>query len=299
MQSVLILGATGQVGIEVTKAFQSEKTWRVLTPKSNTLDLTNLDLISYVNQAKTGPFGLDIIVNCAAYTNVNGAEDEDTGSDTNIQMNATLPSTLGVISKQHDIPVIHLSTDYVFQGDASERGYTENMKTNPLNEYGRVKLMGETALTNISKRHYIIRTSWIYSENRNNFVKHWFNNADSELNGADVVMDQIGRPTSAIELAEVILKMAYDTGENYGIYHYGGSDVMSWAEFAETIFKKMNSNRKVNHIASDLWYSPAVRPKNNNLNIDKIKETFNLKPLSTNLYLTEVIRRLQTDNEKV
>jgi dTDP-4-dehydrorhamnose reductase len=298
MRTVLILGASGQIGCEVHKLFKKDKKWRTLTPKSNNLNLKNLDLVKFVMDAVKGPFGLDLIINCAAYTDVNNAESK--GGEDNISLNSVLPNTLAVLSKTHNIPLIHLSTDYVFPGknmyQEGKGGYTETDKTEPLNEYGRVKLLGEEMIQSVASKYYIIRTSWVYSENRKNFVKYMYEHGPDQLNGADVIMDQFGRPTSAIELAEVIYTVANEEGENYGVYHYGGSEVLSWAKFAELIFKKMKCTTKVNHICSEVWQSPVNRPKDNVLNISKIKETFDIKTLNMNIYLSEVIRRLEGSN---
>lgn len=298
MKTVLILGSTGQVGIETVKQFQNDKEWKIISPKRNSLDLNNLDIISFIDGISSGPFGLDLIVNCAAYTDVNASEDRS--KNPNLKMNGILLNTLGGIGSKLNIPIIHLSTDYVFDGtlsleDAKNIGYYETNPTNPINEYGRIKLKGEELLSNSTKKHYIIRTSWVYSENRNNFVKHWFEHGDKQEE-VNVIDDQYGRPTSAIEIAELIKEISKDEGENYGVYHYGGSEVMNWKEFTENIFQKLKLETKVNGIKSDDWPSEAKRPLNNVLNIDKVKYTFNFEPLKSSIYLSEVIRRLESAN---
>jgi dTDP-4-dehydrorhamnose reductase len=294
MRTALILGSTGQVGIETTKIFNANNNWKVIAPKRASLDLANMDLVQFIEGIKHGPFGLDIIINCAAYTNVQNCELDEKGSGLNLQMNSTLPNTLSVLCKKHNIPLIHISTDYVFSGTDSKE-YLETDPTDPLNEYGRVKLMGEEWVRQVTPKHYIIRTSWVYSENRNNFVKTMFKKGTTE-ESVNVVSDQIGRPTSAIELAEVIMTIAEDTGENYGTYHYGGSDAMSWSELSKKIFALMGKDVIVYETTTEDLEKDnpemVIRPLNSVMSNEKITNTFKLNTLPSDVYLTEVIRRL-------
>ena len=299
MKRVLLLGSTGQVGYELRNILKLYKhKYTVLAPTRDKLNLTNIDLVSYCNDNNP-----DFIINCAAETNVDGIE-SGVCNHNNINLNSILPTTLGIISSQHDIPVLHISTDYVFDGTCPDSGWTEDCEVNPLNEYGRYKLMGEQSLIDQTNKYYILRTSWVYSFQRSNFVKTMYlqdkNNKDRSIN---LVNDQWGHPTSAAELAQNIFTILDSNKEEYGLYNVCGSEFTNWYEFGKKIFKLLNSDMEVNEIDSDtyksLFKSETNRPKLNKMNCDKFYNTFDVKLLSNDLYLKDAIRQIKGMYEKV
>ena len=220
----------------------------------------------------------DIIINCAAYTAVDKAEEE---KDLTNQVNHLAVKQLAEIANKQQAKLMHISTDYVFDGESDEP-YLEIDETNPINVYGKAKLAGEQALqAAMLTNAIIIRTSWVYSEYGNNFVKTMLR-LGQERNELNVVSDQIGSPTYATDLAEVILKII--SNKNYQnkeqsteVYHYSNEGEISWYDFAKEIFKIAKINCKVNPITTQQYTTPAKRPKNTLMNKDKIAETFNFQ----------------------
>ncbi len=171
--------------------------------------------------------------------------------------------------------LIHISTDFVFSGDNS-LPYLENDKTNPLGVYGKTKLDGESKLVQNLDEFFIIRTSWLYSEFGNNFLKSMLKYG-KEREELSVVFDQVGTPTYAIDLAEIIMKIIESKSEEYGIYHYSNEGVASWYDFAFNIFRLTGINCKLKPIRSQDYPSPAKRPAFSVLDKSKIKNTFQLE----------------------
>jgi len=217
----------------------------------------------------------DLVINPAAYTNVDGAEDDEA---TALKVNADAPRALAKACKQLDIPLFHVSTDYVFDG-TKEGPYVETDQTNPINAYGRTKLAGELAVQEETEKHIILRTSWVFSKDGNNFVNTILRLA-KERDELKVVNDQFGGPTSAECIAEVLLQLATEHKEHWGVYHYSGQPFVSWYEFAKKILEQsikcrlIKSTPSIKSCASREFPSKAKRPQNSKLSNYKLKERF-------------------------
>ncbi|MEE3660423.1 dTDP-4-dehydrorhamnose reductase [Brenneria sp. g21c3] len=263
---ILLTGANGQLG----RCFQDRfpAGWQIWATDSADLDITDYEkVLSAVKE-----FQPDAIVNAAAYTAVDKAESEP---ELAALINETGPKNLALAAKEIGARLVHVSTDYVFDGNATVP-YVETDKTNPLGVYGKTKLDGEIAVSHVLPDAIIIRTAWVFSEYGNNFVKTMLRLASSrdEIN---VVSDQRGCPTYAGDIASVIIKLLQKKTDG-GIYNYCGDTDVSWAEFAEEIFyyafnKNVISNKVVvNHIKTSEYPTLAKRPKYSVLCLNKIKE---------------------------
>ena len=252
---------------------QSYKNYELIFVGRGELDLSSNDNIDdYFN--KKGR--VDIIINCAAYTAVDAAEEEQELAN---QINNLAVEKLAIIANKHQSKLIHISTDYVFDGD-SEKPYIETDETNPVNVYGKTKLAGEQAIQEVMPTNaIIIRTSWLYSWFSKNFVTKMLE-LGRETSALNLVGDQIGSPTYAVDLAEAILKIINSkVHQSYKrqpteIYHYSNSGEISWFVFAKEIFKLSNIECEVNKISMKDFHSNALRPINTSISCDKISNTF-------------------------
>ncbi len=279
---ILVTGKNGQLGRSIQKIINEQSNG----PRSNHEQQVNdfifvgkkeLDLSSEsnINYYFNNNDKFDIIVNCAAYTAVDKAEEEQYFAN---QVNHLAVKQLSEVAKMQQAKLIHISTDYVFDG-ASDKLYTETDATNPINIYGRTKLAGEKALQRImSTDATIIRTSWVYSEYGNNFVKTILR-LGKERDELSVVSDQIGSPTYATDLANVILEIIQNkvfkvVDQKTQTYHYSNEGEISWYEFAKEIFELASIHCSVNPITTDQYPTSAQRPRNTLMNKDKIAKTF-------------------------
>jgi dTDP-4-dehydrorhamnose reductase len=268
--NILITGSKGQLGLELVNLGHQFPNLKLFCTDKFSLDILNFEEAEqYVLKNK-----IDVVVNCAAYTDVNKAEEEFERAD---KVNHLAVRNLGLIAKKHHLKLIHISTDYVFDGN-SEIPYKESNATNPQNAYGITKLNGEKALSEINPQHsMIIRTSWLYSEFGNNFVKSMLK-LSKEKESITVVSDQIGSPTYAKDLALAILQIIPKiSNEGLQIYHYANKGQCSWFDFASAIMKIAQQNCEVLPIPSSAFKTKAKRPKYSLLNTDKIQHTFNLE----------------------
>ncbi|MEH2919975.1 dTDP-4-dehydrorhamnose reductase [Samsonia erythrinae] len=263
---ILLTGANGQLG----RCFQDRLPvgWEILATGSGELDITDINQI----MCSVTQFKPDVIVNAAAYTAVDKAESEPDRAE---KINVTGPENLATVANQHGIRLVHVSTDYVFDGTATEP-YNENSPTNPLSVYGKTKLAGEQAVTQASPEAIIVRTAWVFSEYGNNFVKTMLRLA-KERDTLSIVNDQRGCPTYAGDLALAIISLLKENAEG-GIYHYCGDKEVSWYEFAEVIFKTIRKKNAISPIPiltaikTREYPTPAKRPKYSALNCLKINE---------------------------
>jgi dTDP-4-dehydrorhamnose reductase len=268
--NILITGSKGQLGLELESLGHQFPNFNLFCTDKFSLNILNFEEAEqYVLKNK-----IDVIVNFAAYTNVNKAEDEIEKAD---DVNHLAVRNLGLIAKKHHLKLIHISTDYVFDGN-SEIPYKETDATNPQNAYGISKLNGEKALLEINpKNSLIIRTSWLYSEFGNNFVKSMLK-LSKEKESITVVSDQIGSPTYAKDLALAILQIIPAiNSDDLQIYHYANKGQCSWFDFASAIMKIAAQNCEILPIPSSAFKTKAKRPKYSLLNTDKIQHTFNLE----------------------
>lgn len=269
MSKILITGENGQLGSEFKELSSSYTQYKFTFVDRNTLDLSNLcKLEDYFDQNT-----FDAIINCAAYTAVDNAQSNEYLANT---INHRAVSLLAKIAKKKNISLIHISTDYVFNGQ-NYRPYLETDSTDPQGVYGRTKRDGENALLEASpKNSIIIRTSWVYSHFGSNFVKTMLR-LGKERDSLGVIFDQIGTPTYARDLAKTILEILPQIkNESPEIYHYSNEGVASWYDFAQTIFELANMSCEVKAITTAQYPTPAVRPPYSLLNKNKIKEHFGI-----------------------
>ncbi len=272
---ILVTGKNGQLGKSINKIVaNSEQTNDFIFVGRDELDLSHHNNIThYFNHHDK----FDIIINCAAYTQVDNAEQAPALAN---QINHLAVAQLTQIANKQQAKLIHVSTDYIFDGE-SNQPYLETDTPSPINVYGKTKLAGEKALQEtMSTNAIIIRTSWLYSEFGNNFVKTILK-LGRQRNELNIVSDQIGSPTYATDLANAILKIinhkTYQTKNTAtAIYHYSNEGAISWYDFAKEIFKMAKIDCVVNPIATEQYQTPAKRPKNTLMNKAKITQTFNV-----------------------
>ena len=265
MKRILVTGANGQLGQSILEQSKNYKEIECFFVTRNELDITNEELINRYFENKS----FDFVVNCAAYTAVDKAEDDQENA---YLVNAKATEFLAKITNQKGIPFIHVSTDYVFDGtEAQPRLETD--QTNPIGVYGQTKLDGENLALENNPKTIILRTAWVYSRFGNNFVKtmlRLFNDKDS----ISVVADQIGSPTNAIDLADAILTIISKDDLTYGIFNYSNEGECSWFEFAQKIKEFSNSTIEINPVPTSAYPTKAKRPAYSLLDKSKIKEVY-------------------------
>lgn len=269
MPKLLITGANGQLGSEIQALSTSFPHYTFTFIDRSVLDMADTQAIETYFTDRT----FDAIVNCAAYTTVDKAESEPSLADA---INHQAVRTLAKIAKETHAALIHISTDYVFNGQ-NYRPYVENDATDPQGVYGRTKRDGENAILSVApKNTVIIRTSWVYSNTGANFVKTMLR-LGRERDSLGVIFDQVGTPTYARDLAKAILEILPKLhNESPEIFHYSNEGVASWYDFAQSIFELSGVQCTVNPITTDQYPTPAARPHYTLLNKKKIKEYFGL-----------------------
>ena len=268
MTTILVTGGNGQLASCIKDVEKEYDDLNIIYTDHLELDICELNQIQTF--FKSNP-QIDYCINCAAYTAVDKAETE---AEKAFEINATGAKNLAQVCNDHDAILIHVSTDFVFDGEKNEP-YTETDVANPISVYGASKLQGEVEIQQALKGYFIIRTSWLYSEYGNNFMKTMLRLAETR-DGISVVSDQIGTPTYAGDLAEIIIQIINTKTEKYGIYHYSNEGVASWFEFAKEIFKLTKNKIKVNPIPSIEYLTPAKRPKYSVLDKKKIIDVFKI-----------------------
>ena len=291
---ILVTGKNGQLGKSIHKIVtNNEQTDDFVFVGREELDLSNGNNIARYFKGNT----FDIIINCAAYTAVDKAEEELELSN---QVNHLAVKQLAQIAKTQQAKLIHISTDYVFDGE-SDKPYIETDETNPINVYGKTKLAGEQALQEVMPTDaIIIRTSWVYSEYGNNFVKTILR-LGKERDELSVVSDQIGSPTYATDLANAILntvqnKAFKEVGQETQIYHYSNEGEISWHEFAKEILKIAKIDCKVNPIVTEQYPTPAKRPKIAILDKSKVTKMSNINVFEWRKSLERCISLIKKTN---
>ena len=267
--NILVTGSNGQVGSEI-KELSSNYFYNFFFTDRSSIDITCKDSIRDYCKAND----INVIINCAAYTAVDKAETDIENADIG---NRKAVKKLALISKELNIKLIHISTDYVFDGK-NFKPYCEEFQTNPQGIYGKTKLDGENEMRDINpKDSIIIRTSWVYSSFRNNFVKTMLR-LGKEKESLGVIFDQVGTPTYARDLAKAILDIIPQIkNKKVEIYNYSNEGVLSWYDFAKEIMRMAKLNCKVNPIETFQYPTPAKRPHYSLLNKSKIKSTFNVE----------------------
>jgi dTDP-4-dehydrorhamnose reductase len=273
---VLVTGANGQLGQALQSISDKYSEVDFVFCDSSRLNITNSENVERV----FNEFKPDFCINAAAYTAVDKAESEPEKAHL---INVIGAKSLADACKKHNAILIHVSTDFVFDGDASKlimtNGYTEENTPNPTGVYGQTKLDGEKAIQETFDNYYIIRTSWVYSQFGANFMKTMLRLA-SERENLSVVNDQIGTPTNAVDLAEVLLKIITEhhkmSTEHFGIYNFSNEGKCSWYDFADKIFELNHVKINLQPIPTSSYPTPAKRPKYSVLDKSKIKNTFGI-----------------------
>ena len=268
MENILVFGASGQLGQCLQALAEERKIKNILflpRAQANIVDTAAL-------QETFKRYQPVYCINCAAYTAVDKAEDEPEAA---IQINRDGVENLSKLCREFDTTLMHISTDFVFAGT----GYiplSETDETNPINVYGRSKLAGEKIIPEYLDKYFILRTSWLYSEFGNNFVKTMlrFGKERPELK---VIWDQAGTPTYAMDLADCILTIIRNGSQQYGIYHYSNEGLISWYDFAKNIFELSQIEVKVIPVRTAEYYTKAVRPAYSVLDKAKIKTNLNIQ----------------------
>lgn len=263
--NILITGDRGQLGTEMRLVSKNSPNTYVFTDVSE-LDITDLEAI----RRKVAEHHINVIVNCAAYTNVDKAEDDYATADL---INNKAVENLAVAAKEADATLIHISTDYVFQGDRNIP-CREDWATNPLGVYGITKLAGEKSIERVGCKYLIFRTAWLYSPFGKNFVKT-MQKLTAEKDSLKVVFDQVGTPTYAGDLAAIIYKVIEENLlDKQGIYHFSNEGVCSWYDFAQEICELSGNTCDIQPCHSDEFPSKVKRPHFSVLDKTKLKETF-------------------------
>lgn len=264
---VLVTGANGQLGYDVVKELKLQNIECYGATRKD-FDLCNF----FIMEKFITEYNPDVIIHCAAYTAVDKAEDEP---EVCRAVNAGGTENIAKICKKIDAKMLYISTDYVFDGTKVGHYEVDDLP-NPINVYGKTKLEGERAVQKILDKYFIVRISWVFGQNGNNFVKTMIR-LGKERKEINIVSDQIGCPTYTVDLAELLVDMVQT--DKYGIYHVTNAGECSWAEFAEEIFKNVGMAVTVKYIFSEEYPTKAKRPRNSRLS----KKTLEDK----NFYLLE------------
>jgi dTDP-4-dehydrorhamnose reductase len=283
-QVILVTGSSGQLGKELQQLADDYPQYRFVFASRDDLKLEVFGLVENFFIATKPQY----CINCAAYTAVDKAESEE---DLAMLVNGEAVGNLAEICKKYQTKFIHISTDYVFDGE-SETPYKEDDTTGPINTYGRSKLLGEQLCMKENAEAIIIRTAWVYSSFGNNFVKTMMR-LMNERNEINVVADQVGSPTYAADLAKAMLNIISSGKWEAGIYHYSNEGRISWHEFALTIKEITGSKAIVHPIETAQYPTPAKRPHYSLLNKAKIKSIYSVKVPEWKESLQTCIAKLQ------
>ncbi|MDP5145081.1 dTDP-4-dehydrorhamnose reductase [Shewanella sp. ULN5] len=286
---VLITGCNGQVGCSLTEQLTKDTNVEVLALDRDRLDITDQDAVN----ATVVEFQPTVIINAAAYTAVDKAEEE---IELSYAINRDGPKYLALAAQGVGATILHISTDYVFEGNKNS-DYVETDSTNPQGIYGDSKLAGEVAVAEACDKHIILRTAWVFGENGNNFVKTMLRIGTTH-DALGIVGDQFGGPTYAGDIANALIQIANDITQGdtveYGIYHYSGLPHVSWYEFAQIIFDKaleqgvIKTKPNLSSIETSQYPTPAKRPSNSCLNTDKINNVFSIEASDWKLALDNI-----------
>lgn len=287
---LLVFGRTGQVAREIA-ALADGLTLNVIAVDRKAADLEDPEACAAVIRAAD----VDAVVNAAAYTNVDGAETDEARATV---INGTAPAAMARACATRDLPFLHVSTDYVFDGSGAVP-HAPGDPTGPINAYGRSKLAGEIGIRAAGARAVILRTSWVFSAHGSNFVKTMLR-LGRDRDALSVVADQIGGPTPAADIAATLVAMAQrmQVGLDGGTYHYGGMPAVSWADFARAVFEEAEKmfGKKVSiyDVYSKDYPTTAARPLNSRLDCATLETDFGIIPPDWRAGLVRVITELET-----
>lgn len=286
---VLITGGRGQVGYCLTQRLSEYENTTVLSLDKEDLDITSLDAV----KATIQEFQPTIIINAAAHTAVDRAEEE---VELSYAINRDGPKFLAEVAQEVGASILHISTDYVFEGN-KDGEYVETDITNPQGVYGVSKLAGEEAVALACEKHIILRTSWVFGEHGNNFVKTMLR-LGATRDALGIVGDQFGGPTYAGDIVNALIAISkrIDQGESieYGIYHYSGLPHVNWCQFADAIFDSavkqglLAKKPKLTSITTEQFPTPAKRPSNSRMSTQKITDAFNIEASDWKTAITNI-----------
>lgn len=264
---ILVTGVNGQLGFDVVKEL-NKRNIECLGIDKDKLDITDSNAVNeYIIKLRP-----ECVVHCAAYTAVDGAEDE---AEICRKVNVDGTENIAKACKEIDAKMIYISTDYVFDGEG-DKPFEVDGNIEPHSVYGKTKYEGELKVQEILDKYFIVRISWVFGVNGNNFIKTMLR-LGKEKESLNVVCDQIGSPTYTVDLAPLLCDMA--ASEKYGVYHATNEGFCSWAEFAEEIMKEAELKCKINYIMTNEYPSKAIRPYNSRMSKTKlVKEGFGLLP---------------------
>ena len=289
MKKILVLGSNGQLGNCFKKLLSDfDNNFEFNFANSEDLDITDRNAVDNFFD----DFKPDFCINAAAYTAVDLAEKE---SEKAFAVNAEAVRNIAEACKNTKATLIHISTDYVFDGE-SNISYSEDNFTNPQGVYGASKLKGEELAIDNNPNTIVIRTSWLYSEFNKNFVKTMLNlfTIKDELG---IVADQFGQPTNANDLAEAVMKIIESDPKTFGVFHFSNYPETNWFEFASKIAEFSDSKIKLKAISTEEFPTPAKRPKRSTMALDKIEEVYKVEPIHWEHSLQDCIETLATTAE--
>ena len=272
MRNVLVTGSNGQLASCIKDLAKQYEGLNFIYTDYQELDICDLNQVNTFFKSNKK---IDYCINCAAYTAVDKAESD---VEKAFEINANGAKNLAIACREFDAILIQISTDFVFDGEKKEP-YTETDVAKPISVYGASKLQGEIEIKQTLETYFILRTSWLYSEHGTNFMKTMLRLAETR-DEISVVSDQIGTPTYAGDLADVILKIISSKNTNFGLYHYSNEGVASWCEFAKAIFEASNIEIKLNPIKTSAYPTPAKRPVYSVMDKTKIENKLKVETLN-------------------
>lgn len=286
--NILVTGSNGQLGNEMRRVSKHSNDNYIFTDVAE-LDITNIEATRLLVKQEH----IDVIVNCAAYTNVDKAEDDLLTADL---LNHKAVENLAIVCEEAKAFLIHVSTDYVFGGNEGNTPRGEDEPVNPTGVYGLTKLRGEEILKTIGCKHLIFRTAWLYSRHGNNFVKT-MRRLTSERDHLTVVFDQVGTPTYAGDLADLIYKIISERlfNQHEGIYHFSNEGVISWYDFAQEICSLSGNSCDIQPCHSNEFPSKVKRPSYSVLDKTKVKRDFDIRIPYWKESLNKCIEELKQD----
>ncbi|WP_421941612.1 dTDP-4-dehydrorhamnose reductase [Pedobacter sp.] len=284
MSKILVIGAGGQLGQCLKTVAARRGITDIVFPAEQDANILDETVLRNLLSAEKPAF----VINCAAYTAVDKAEEDQAIAKA---INETGAANLANACLETGATLVHVSTDFVFEGNEVKLLKEEDV-ANPINVYGLTKLDGEKAIEHILPQHFILRTSWLYSEYANNFVKTMLK-LGAERDELNIIADQVGTPTYAIDLAHAIFDIIQSDSTAFGLYHYSNEGVTSWFDFAKAIFEISGTSVKTNPIPGTKYPTPARRPAFSVMDKTKIKETFNINIPYWRDSLVQCIRVLQ------
>ncbi len=284
LKKILVTGSNGQLGKELQRICNTMPGYEFVFLSKSDMPVNQFEMVRHIFNTLKPAY----CINCAAYTAVDKAEEE---KDLAFEINGEAVGVLAAVCLEHETKFIHISTDYVFDGKG-DKPYLESDETSPVNAYGASKLKGEEEAFKYNPDSLIIRTSWVYSEFGKNFVKTMLR-LMADKNSISVVNDQLGSPTYAADLADIILKIIQLQEWKPGIYHFSNEGVITWFDFANAIKEIASTNTAIHPISTAEFPTPAQRPAYSVFNKQKIQDAFGINLKDWKARLATCIQRIE------